>query len=157
MSLRGRELMLERARELARPRDTPIAGGLVVLTFHAGGLAWAVEVARVFQVLEADRIHPLLGARPPVLGAILARTRPVPVLDARRVLGLSGAGLSDLQRVVVLSDEGDLFGLAVERVGRRIELAPAQLAPAETGGLRFTGPDRLGVLDVARLGLGGRA
>ncbi len=157
MSPSPRDLLLERARELARPREAPVAGGVVLLPFDAGGLAWAVEVSRVFQVLEADRIHPLLGARPPVIGAILARTRPVPVLDARRVLGLRGAGLADLQRVVVLSDDGDLFGLAVERVGRRIELAPAQLTPAESGLLRYTGPDRLGVLDVARLGLGGRA
>lgn len=153
MSDSGRELMLDRARELARPREAPAAAGVVLLPFHAGGLSWAVEVSRVHQVLEAEGIHPLLGARQPVIGAILARTRPVPVLDARRVLGLGGAGLSDLRRVVVLSDEGDLFGLAVERVGRRIELAPAQLTPAEGGLLRFTGPDRLGVLDVARLGL----
>lgn len=153
MSPSGRELLEQRARELARPRAAPVAAGIVLLPFDAGGLRWAVEVARVHQVLEADRIHPLLGAREPVIGALLARTRPVPVLDVRRVLGLRGAGLSDLRRVVVVMDEGDLFGLAVERVERRIELAPAQLTPAETGLLRFTGPDRLGVLDVARLGL----
>lgn len=153
MSAGPRELLQERARELARPREAAAGGGVVLLPFQVGGLSWAVEVSRVHQVLEADRLHPLLGVRSPVLGAILARTRPVPVLDARKVLGLPGASLSDLQRVVVLSDDGDLFGLAVERVGRRIELGPAQLAPASTGLLRFTGPDRLGVLDVSRLGL----
>lgn len=154
MSSSARELMEERARELARPREEPVAAGVVLLPFHAGGAIWAVEVSRVHQVLEAERIHPLFGVRQPVIGAVLARTRPVPVLDVRRVLGLPAASLSDLQRVVVLMDDGDLFGLAVERVGRRMELAPAQLTPVDTGLLRFTGPDRLGVLDVARLGLG---
>lgn len=154
MSPSGRTLMEERARELARPREAPLAAGVVLLPFQAGGFTWAVEVSQIHQVLEADRVHPLLGARQPVIGAILARTRPVPVLDARNVLGLPGASLADLTRVVVLMDEGDLFGLAVERVGRRLELAPSQLTPVDTGLLRFAGPDRLGVLDVARLGLG---
>lgn len=149
----SRDLLRERATELARPREAPAAAGIVLLPFQAGGLPWAVEVSAIHQVLEAERIDPLLGARPPVIGVALTRTRPVPVLDVRRVLGLQGAGLSDLRRVVVVVDDGDLFGLAVERVGRRLELAPAQLAPAERRFLRWTGPDRMGVLDVAQLGL----
>ena len=77
MSPGGRELMEERARELARPREAPVAAGVVLLPFHAGGFAWAVEVSRVHQVLEAERLPPLLGARQPVVGAIRRATTDV--------------------------------------------------------------------------------
>ena len=48
MSPSGRELMLDRARELARPREAPAAAGVVLLPFHAGGLSWAVMAASVW-------------------------------------------------------------------------------------------------------------
>ena len=145
-----------RARELALARTAEPEAPCVLLPFEAGGQRFAVEVSAVRQVLEAERVHPLLGTRPPVIGAVGARTRPVPVLDARAVLGLPAAGLADLRRVVVVEDEGDLYGLAVERVGRRIEVPTGQLRPGGEGTLlRFVAPGRLGVIDVSRLGLSG--
>lgn len=151
----GREILSERARELAQPRAREEAAGCVLLPFEAGGERYALDVRDVHQVVDSSQLHPLLGVPPPVIGAILARTRPVPVLDVRQVLGLAGADLADLQRVIVVEDQGDLYGLAVERVGRRIELSGARLQPSDTGFLRWTAPGRLGVLDVARLGVDG--
>ena len=107
------------------------------------------------QVLDARLVDPLLGAPRGVIGAIMSRSRPVPVFDLRFLLGLDGRGLTDLVRVVLVDDGGDLFGLAVERVAARLEVPAADLRPAEAGPFRFTGPDRLAVLDPARLGLAG--
>ncbi len=149
-------ILRERARELAQARDEESADVQVILPFEVAGDRYAVEVMRVHQVLDSRRVHPLLGAPRGVIGAVVARTRPVPVLDLRHLLGLEGGGLSDLQRVVVLDDEGDLFGIAVERVGRRIEVPRSEVRPPEAGPFAWVTPDRRAVLDPARLGVAER-
>ncbi|WP_243338154.1 chemotaxis protein CheW [Anaeromyxobacter soli] len=153
---RAEAILRERARELAQAREEERAEVRVILPFEVLGDRYAVEVTRIHQVLDARRVHPLLGAPRGVVGAIVARTRPVPVLDFRHVLGLEGGGLSDLPRVIVLDDEGDLFGVAVERVGRRLEIPLSDLRPPESGPFAWVTPDRRAVLDPSRLGVAER-
>jgi purine-binding chemotaxis protein CheW len=152
----GREAILrERARELARARETRATNTVALLPFEVGGERYAVEVTAVHQVLDARQVDPLLGAPRGVVGAIMSRSRPVPVFDLRSLLGLQGGGLNDLLRVVVLDDAGDLFGFAVEHVAARVEVPTADLRPAETGPFRWMAPERVAVLDPARLGAAG--
>lgn len=149
-----REAVLRaRARELAQTREIDTTEVVPVLPFEVGGERYAVEAIRVQQILDARRVDPLIGAPPGVMGAIVGRTRPVPVLDLRYLLGLQGGGLSDLQRVVVLDDAGELFGLAVEHVSQRRDIRVTDLRAADQGPFRWLGPDRLAVLDPARLGV----
>jgi purine-binding chemotaxis protein CheW len=147
-------ILRERARELAQAREPEAADTIALLPFEVGGERYALEVAAVHQVLDARRIDPLLGAPRGVVGAIMSRSRPVPVFDLRRLLGLEGGGLVDLVRVVLVDDGGDLFGFAVERVGARLELPAADLRPAAAP-FRWMAPDRLAVLDASRLGVAG--
>jgi len=149
-------VLRERARDLAQVRETRTEETVSVLPFEVGGERYAAEVTAIHQVLDAAGVSPLLGAPSGVIGAIVSRTRPVPVLDLRHLLGLEGGGLSDLQRVVVLDDAGDLFGIAVERVSPRMDVARSALRPTEAGLFKWMAPDRLAVLDPARLGLGDR-
>ncbi len=150
----AREAILrDRARELARARDTAEADTVPLLPFEVGGEQYAVEVAGVHQVLDARLVDPLLGAPRGVIGAIVSRNRPVPVFDLRHLLGLEGGGLVDLVRVILVDDAGDLFGFAVERVSPRLDVPAAELRPAETGPFRWTAPGRVAVLDPARLGV----
>lgn len=149
-------LLKERARELAQVRETLTEKTLSILPFAVGGERYGVEVIAVHQVLDAAGVSPLLGAPRGVIGAIVSRTRPIPVLDLRHVLGLEGGGLSDLHRVVVLDDEGDLFGIAVELVSPRLEVALGDLRAGDGGLFKWIAPDRLAVLDPAELGLGAR-
>jgi len=151
---RDEEILRERARQLARAREEAPADGVrVVLPVEVGGRAYAVEALHVHQVLDAKGMHPLLGAPRGVIGAIVSRTRPVAVLDLRPLLGLEEGGLSDLQRVVVVEDGDDLFGLAVERVLRRIEVAASEVRSAPPGPFLWLAPQRLAVLDVSGLGV----
>lgn len=146
-------ILRERAKELAAEREAQGGQGVALLPFEVGGERYALEVRSVHQVLDASLVDPLLGAPRGVLGAVMARTRPVPVFDLRHLLGLEGGGLVDLQRVVVVDDAGDLFGLAVERVAPQLEVPLAELRPAEAGPFRWIGPDRLAVLAPAALDL----
>jgi purine-binding chemotaxis protein CheW len=147
-------VLRERARQLAQARETEHgAGGHVVLPLEVSGQRYAVEALRVHQVLHAKGLHPLLGAPRGVIGAIMCRTRPVGVLDLRALLGLEEGRLADLQWVIVVEDGTDLFGLAVERVLRRLEVPASEVRPAPAGPFLWLAPERLAVLDPARLGV----
>jgi purine-binding chemotaxis protein CheW len=146
------QLLRARARELAFAREEESADLVPLLPLEAGGERYAVEVTRVHQVVDARRVDPLLGAPRGVIGAVVSRTRPVPVFDLRHVLGLRGGGLQDLHRVVVVDDDGDLYGVAVERVAPRLEVPRSDLRPAGPGPFRWVTPDRMAVLDPSRLG-----
>jgi purine-binding chemotaxis protein CheW len=147
-------ILAERGRAIAAARETARVEQVPVVAFVVGGERYAVEVGAVTQVLDARGLQPLLATPPWLLGAIAARTRVVPVLDLRQLLGLAGGGLSDLTRVVVVESEGDAFGLAVEALEGRVEVAREGLEPATAGPFRWIAPDRLALLDLARLGAG---
>lgn len=149
------EILRARARDLAQARETETGDTTSLLPFEVGGERYALEVTAVHQVLDARQIDPLLGAPRGVIGAIMSRSRPVPVFDLRRLLGLEGGGLVDLVRVILVDDGGDLFGFAVERVGARLEVPTADLRPGGDGPFRWMAPGRTAVLDPARLGAAG--
>ena len=144
-------ILRERAAAVARVREEPRAAGLSVLAFALGGERYAVEVKAVLEVVDASGLSPLPAAPPWVLGAVLARSRVVPVLDLRALLGLEAGGLCDLSKIIVLEDEGELFGLAVEELAGQLDLDQGSLAPAGEGPIAFLASDRLAVLSPSRL------
>jgi purine-binding chemotaxis protein CheW len=146
------KVLAERAAQVARAREEALTGAMSVLAFKVGGERYAVEVGAVFQVVDATGLHPLPAVPTWVLGAILARTRVVPVLDLRALLGLEGGGMSDLAKIVVLEDGADLFGVAVEDLEGRLDLEREKLASATDGPFAWIAPDRLAVLDLSRIG-----
>jgi purine-binding chemotaxis protein CheW len=149
-------ILRERARELAAVRERRAGARISVLPFEVGGERYGVEVTAVHQVVDAARVSPLLGTPRGVIGAVVSRTRPVAVLDLRHLLGLEGGGLSDLQHVVVLEDEGDLFGVAVERVTPRLDLETNTLHPPKGGPFKWIATNRLAILDPSKLDLAAR-
>ncbi len=147
-----RQILDERARALAAVRDEVRVESIPVLAFRVGGERYAVEVNAVFQVLDTRGLHALPGAPLWLLGATVARTRVVPVLDLRQLLGLSGGGLSDLGHVVVVEHLGEAFGLAAESLEGRVEVPRTGLSAAGEGPFAWVAPDRLALLDLGRLG-----
>ncbi|GHG73775.1 chemotaxis protein CheW [Comamonas sp. JC664] len=149
-----REVLSARARALAESRHEERQEVLSVLAFTVGGERYAVRIEHVDHVLEARGIASLPGAPRHVLGALVSRSRVVPVLDLRQLLGLEGGGMSDLSKVVVVeagdSEEG--FGLAAESVEGRKELPKVELSQPPPGPFLFLTPDRLTVLDLEQLG-----
>ena len=146
---RRRQLMAERALALATARPATREDTLPMLVFTLGGVRHAVEVERVVQVVEARGLQRLVATPPWLLGALVARGRVVPVLDLRERLGL-GRGLADLGQVLVLEQDGELVGLAVESLEGRQDVAPSSLSPG-TPPLRWLGDDGLAVLDLPAL------
>jgi purine-binding chemotaxis protein CheW len=142
----------ERARLIAGSREVAEVESVPVLAFQVGGERYAVDVAAVFQVIEARGLSPLPAAPAWLLGAVVARTRVVPVLDLRQLLGLEGGGMSDLAKVVVVEQDGEAFGLAAESVEGRIDVPREGLTATAGGSFVWIAPDRLGLLDLGKLG-----
>lgn len=140
-----------RAKAIAASRDEVEVEAVPVLVFSVGGERYAVEVTSVFQVLDARGLSTLPAAPPWLLGAMVARTRVVPVLDLRQLLGLEGGGMSDLGKIVVVEREGEAFGLAAEVIEGRVDVPRAGLAPPADGPFAWIAPDRLALLDLAKL------
>lgn len=147
-----REVLGARARALAESRQEERQEALSVLAFQVGGERYAVRIETVDHVLEARGLASLPGAPRHVLGALVSRSRVVPVLDLRQLLGLEGGGMSDLGKVVVVEQGEECFGLAAELVEGRKELPKAELSQPPPGPFLFLTPDRLTVLDLEQLG-----
>lgn len=147
-----REVLQARARALAVSRTQERPEVITVLAFQVGGERYAVPIERVEHVLEARGLCPLPGAPRHVLGALVSRSRVVPVLDLRQLLGLEGGGMSDLAKVIVLEVGEDAFGLATEVVDGRQELLRSGLSQPPPGPFLYLTPDRLTVLDLEQLG-----
>ncbi|XXF75801.1 chemotaxis protein CheW [Myxococcaceae bacterium GXIMD 01537] len=146
-----REVLRARARVLAESRHEERSESLTVLTFQVGGERYGVPIERVEHVLEARGLCPLPGAPRYVLGAVVSRSRVVPVLDLRQMLGLEGGGMSDLAKVITLEVGEETFGLAAEVVDGRQELPRSGLSQPPPGPFLYLTQDRLTVLDLAQL------
>lgn len=145
-------VLAQRAEALAGARDRErVHDRLEVVAFRVGGERYGVPIAQVDEILEIRGLSPLLGAPRHVLGAVVARSRVLPVLDLRLLLGLEGGGMSDLTKVVALAEGDELLGLAVEEVEGKLELPRDGGSPPGAGPFTMVTSDRLAVLDVARL------
>lgn len=145
---RRRALLEARARAIADAREAPRAEGIPVLAFQLGGRSLAVEVAAVGQVVEARGIWPLPASPPWLIGAMVARTRIVPVLDLRPILGLPAQGRTQLRRVIVLEWGGEAYAFGVERLDGRRDVPSEQVVPPGPGPFKWATSDGLSVLDL---------
>jgi purine-binding chemotaxis protein CheW len=148
---RRRALLEARARAIAEARDAPATEGIPVLAFRLGGRSMAVEVADVGQVLEARGIWPLPATPSWLLGALAARTRVVPVLDLRPMLGMAASGTTLLRRVIVLERGAEAFAVAVESLDGRRDVPSAAVAAPGPGPYKWATRDGLVVLDLDAL------
>jgi purine-binding chemotaxis protein CheW len=151
-SAEEREALLTwRSEALARAFDTRKVEGIEVVVFSVGGERYAVPIAQLVTVVSSKGLVPLPASLPHVLGAISVRATIVAVIDLRRVLGLSGGGMTDLTRVVVVRIAEEEVGLAVDLLEGRVELPKTSLHRPDTGPFLWIGSDRLAVLDLERL------
>lgn len=148
---RRRALLEARARAIAEAAEAPRPDGIPLLVFQLGGRSFAVEVEAVGQVVEARGIWPLPACPAWLIGALVARTRIVPVIDLRPMLGLPARGTTSLKRVIVLERGGEAYAFAVERLEGRRDVPSGQVAPPGPGPYAWATADGLGVIDLDAL------
>ena len=158
----ARAVLLERARQLARPlagiqqnhvtRES--ASQLLVATL--GNERAGISLDSVIEVHRPRELTPIPGARAPVVGAIAWRGRVLTILDIAHTRQTPLA-ITDATRVLVLGQRGPAFGLFADDVEDVHDINTHDTAPVEDVSaerrefIRGVTADGLVVLDAAAL------
>lgn len=153
-------LLKARAEELARrpAQEAWQDHRLDCLEFRLSGERYALEMSYISETLPLFDFTPLFCTPPFVLGITHLRGRILSIIDLRRFFDLPSVGLSDLNRVIVVSNGSMEFGVLADSIAGMISLPPAELQPppATLTGIReefLAGvtADRLALLDMGKI------
>jgi len=155
----ARDILRKRARALAAPSPGGrVEAPLEVIEFVIAGESYAIESAWVGEVFPLTGLTRLPGTPPFVLGIVNLRGEIVSVVDLRGFFDLPAAGLTDLNKVIVLQSREMLFGILADRVEgvRTVDAARLQgglstLTDRRRDYLCGIAEGRLVVLDAAAL------
>ena len=154
----ARSVLEERARTLARPAAPPPEGDSIgAVVFALGDERYAIESRYVIEVARLSELARLPGATPPVLGITAWRGGPLPVLDVRRLLGVTADELNDHGQVIVLGESRAAFGILADAVSELVAFRPSEVREPPEGVavereyLRGVTGDALLVLDAGKL------
>jgi len=155
-----KNILKARARALAREPDAGRTGldQIAVVEFLLAGERYAVESAYVREVCRLIELTPLPGTPAFVLGIISVRGQIVSVIDPKRFFDLPQKGLTDLNKVILISDGTMEFGLLADAVLGVCRLFVKELQPSlpTLTGVRAefligVSSDHLVVLDAKKL------
>jgi len=149
-----------RARELARisHSDDQAAERIDILEFLLSGETYAIEAAFIAETFPLTDFTQLFCTPPFVMGIINVRGRIVSIVDMRRFFDLPITGLSNLNRVIVVTDGKMDFGILADSIigMKSLALQDLQAALPTLTGIReeFTAgvtADRLVLLDMGKI------
>jgi purine-binding chemotaxis protein CheW len=154
-----KRILKERAKALARePEPVPAGEALELVEFALAYERYAIESAWVREIHPLREITPLPGTPSFLAGIINLHGRIVSVVDLKKFFDLPPRGLTDLNKVILVSDEQMEFGLLVDAVPGLCRVACAAIQPGlptlsgpRADYLRGVTGDRLVILDMARL------
>jgi purine-binding chemotaxis protein CheW len=158
-------ILRDRAQALAKPLAevrTP-AEELDLLVFSLADERYGIEMSHVLEVIPLRDLTPVPCTPPVILGVVNHRGRILPVLDIRRLLELSGQGVTEGGRIVAVEAGGMTFGIFADAMAGTIRVAAHEIAHppvALTGGRQVfiqgvTG-EMVAVLDLEALARDGR-
>lgn len=104
------------------------------LVFRLEERQYALPISAVVEVAAMLTLDPLPGAPPTLLGVANRHGEPLPILDLRRVLGLSPCVIRAETLFIVLAQAEHCIGLVVDEVDQVQYIARGRLraAPADT-------------------------
>ena len=152
-------ILKERARLLAqRPEDETVGAAIEVVTLLLAYETYAIETAYVREVYPLKDLTPLPCTPPFVAGIVNVRGQVMSVIDLKKLFELPAKGITDLNKVVIISDGEMEFGILADAIldVRNIPLQEIQSGlPTLTGVresyLKGITADRLVVLDAEKL------
>ena len=136
MSSKERKALLKtRARALALEPLGQVTEGasLVVLEFRLASETYAMELCWVRETLPLKDLTPVPCTPPFVLGLINVRGEIISVINIGKFFDLPEKGLTDLNKVIILSGEGMEFGVLADAIVGVRSISQAELqAPLPT-------------------------
>ena len=117
--------MTHDASVVDEPLDT-----IKYVSFELAGEIYALNAARVYEVLRYTEITHVPGAASFILGIINLRGNVVTVIDARSVFGLPSVSHNQQSRIIVVEIEDFVLGILVDRVAEVIDLNQTSIESA---------------------------
>lgn len=113
----ARGILKKRAASFAVPlRDDQEHEGMQAVVFTLGGERFAFESAYLTEVCPASEIVPVPCTPSFVLGIVSLRGEMVSIIDLRKFFELPDRGISDMNRLLVLSSGMMRFGVLADTV-----------------------------------------
>lgn len=111
------DILARRADAIAMPEES---GDDItypeILRFSLGYVEYAVFMQYVREVILTGEITPIPGIPRFITGISVVRGRIISLVDLRKFFGMPEIGLTDFNRVIILSDGKMTFGLLVDRI-----------------------------------------
>ena len=100
-----------------------------VVVFGVSNEAYAVNIARVHEIIRLQQITVIPGSPASVEGVINLRGKVIPVLDLRKRFHLSAEDHTRSSRIVVVEVGGQTIGLIVDGVSEVLRISPERVEP----------------------------
>lgn len=114
---RAGAILASRARTFARPMGEPHDAALSeLLTFRLAGREYAIKMQYIREVFIMREITPVPGVPDFIAGICTVRGEIVSVVDLRTLFSIPKHGLTDLNRIIVLSDGTVTFGILADYI-----------------------------------------
>lgn len=155
-----RAILRERARALARDpaADRPDDATIELVVFYLAHEIYAIETRLVREVRPLEGFTPLPHTPAFLLGVTNIRGRILPVVDLKRFFGLPEQGLTDLNKVVIVEQQGAELGVLADSIlgvrslpSSSIQDSLPALEGVRAEYLRGVTEDRWVILDVGRI------
>jgi purine-binding chemotaxis protein CheW len=126
------DILRARARALAREplREDAATERIEVLQFLLAYETYGIEMAYVRETRPLRDLTPVPCTPPFVLGLINVRGQIMSVIDLKKFFDLPEKGLTDLNKVIIVSDDKMEFGILADNVLGVRSLPLAELQPA---------------------------
>ncbi len=100
-----------------------------VVVFDVAQESYAVNIARVHEIIRPQQITVIPGAPACVEGVINLRGKVIPVLDLRKRFHLAAEDLTRTSRIVVVEINDQTLGLIVDGVSEVLRIATDRIEP----------------------------
>ncbi len=127
-------ILANRARTFALPEEEPHETPFPeILKFRLAGQEYAIETQYIREVFIIHEITPVPGVPDFIVGIGAIRGEIISVVDLRILFSIPERGLTDLNRVIVLSDGAVTFGILADYI-TEIGIRPTgHLSPVDPG------------------------
>lgn len=153
----AKRILKARAVALAVPEKAPADGqDLDLVEFDLAHETYLIEAGFIREITPLTRLTPLPGTPPFVLGIANVRNDILAVFDLKRFFNLPEKGLTDLDRLIVLSSEGRCFGILADRIGSVQHVRMSAIHPPPAVGTELRRELLKGVTSDGKIVLDGR-
>ena len=110
-------VLRERAEQLALPKEEVKRPPVIeVIRFNLMYQEFAVDMKYIREVIQTSEITPVPGTPDFIAGICSVRGEIISLVDLRTLLSIPEKGLTDLNRVIVLTDGNLTFGLLADQI-----------------------------------------